>query len=133
MSIETVARPAHTQAQMLADLRATYPKLKAVPLGDWAGPEWESSGGIRVACDDDVLMPDGLPIITSSSWISQEYEEFDGPMHSAFWSWLDVRGWYYENYDGMTLFLLPASLIPEYEPAPPPAGWKPLADGESPF
>ena len=90
-----------TEAQMLADLRITFPTLWTRPLREF-GKDFKREG---VWTGEDVAaMPDGMPIFFS---LANGEPPYNGFVHEAFEAWLDRRGWCVETYDGGTHHLLP--------------------------
>lgn len=87
--------------RLIAELLATFPGLCARPLSDFGAPGWERG----VWTGGDAVMPDGLPIFGSLAINDSDY--YNGTVHHAFEAWLQDRGWYIENYDGATHFIVP--------------------------
>ena len=90
------------EAQMLGDLRATFPLLWTKPLRDFGVAYRQREGVWTGGCG--TVMPDRLPIFASVAIAEPEY---NGCVHRGFEDWLDRRGWYVETYDGETHHLLP--------------------------
>ncbi|MGW8306352.1 MAG: hypothetical protein ACWGIK_11095 [Achromobacter pulmonis] len=94
-----------TYDAMRADLAATFPGLWMRPLREF-GEQWEDVEGIWTGAEDEVLMPDGMPIFET---VSPDPDDYDGTVHLGFIAWLDARGWSWDRYDGSTYFLVPDS------------------------
>ena len=93
-----------SESALIADMKATYPGLKARPLKEfgYAGFDYGVwSGG-------EALMPDGLPVFCSMMF--HEPDHYDNDVHLAFLAWLEARGWYVENFDGLTHMIVPIAL-----------------------
>jgi hypothetical protein len=62
-------------------------------------------------------MPDG-ELIFDTLADGSEATCSNPPVHGAFEAWLSNRGWGWENYDGMTIWLVPLSYFdpPEIHP-----------------
>ena len=91
-----------TEAQMLNDLRVTFPSPPTRPLREF-GPEFQREG-VWTGQDTPHVMPDGDPIFND---LANGEPPYNGRVHEAFGAWLARRGWYVETYDGMTLHLVP--------------------------
>lgn len=100
-------RAAYTEAQLIADLRATFPGLPANPLADLAYADMDC--GICTSADSNAAFADGEPLFISSS---QHADGYDGGVHEGFTEWLQSRGWYVESYDGAVMFILPIEVVP---------------------
>lgn len=94
-----------TYEVMRADLAATFPGLWMRPLREF-GEQWKDVEGIWTGAEDEVLMPDGLPIFET---VSPDPDDYDGTVHHGFIAWLKARGWAWDRYDGSTYFLVPES------------------------
>lgn len=104
-------KPITTEA-MLADLSSSFPALWKRPLREFGKPGLEMARGEGVWTGQDTGhdMPDGSPIFND---LANGDDDYDGTVHLGFLAWLNARGWYCENYDGATYFL-----IPDLEAAP---------------
>ncbi|CAB3855191.1 Uncharacterised protein [Achromobacter xylosoxidans] len=94
-----------TYDAMRTDLAATFPGLWMRPLCEFGG-QWKDAEGIWTGAEDEVLMPDGLPIFET---VDPDFDEYDGTVHRGFIAWLESRNWGYERYDESTYFLVPLS------------------------
>ena len=98
-----VAPDLPSEEALLADLRATFPGLPARPVREF---------GVRIfhhgvwTGDSCAVMPDGLPVFDQHGC----EDGYDGGIHEAFTAWLELRGWYIENYDGATFLIIPIAL-----------------------
>ena len=92
-----------TEAEMLGDLRATFPLLWTKPLRNFGAAYRQREGVWTGRCG--TVMPDGLPIFAT---VAIPEPQYNGAIHEAFEEWLDIRGWYVETFDGETHHLLPA-------------------------
>lgn len=90
-----------TEPELIADLKAAYPKLFVRPLAEFGAQGWTEG----VWTGGEALMPDGLPIFTG---IHNDCDEYDGFVHAGFAAWLESRGWYIEPYDAGTFFIVSA-------------------------
>ena len=91
-----------SESILIADLKATYPGLHVRPVREF-GNDYKDWIGVLTGGPGD--MPDGLPIF--NSLVHTTNEGYDGGVHDGFTAWLETRGWYIENYDGMTMFIIP--------------------------
>lgn len=91
-----------SESALITDLKSTYPGLHVRPISEF-GKDYKDWIGVWTGGPGD--MPDGLPIF--NSLIHSTDEGYDGGVHDGFMAWLDSRGWYIENYDGMTMFIIP--------------------------
>jgi hypothetical protein len=89
------------QHQLIAEMKATFPGIHARPLAEFglAGSDY----GVWTGMDGLVTMGDE-PIFLDACLHADGY---DGGIHEGFLAWLESRGWYVENYDGATLFIIP--------------------------
>ena len=90
-----------TTADMLIDLRRLCPGIWARTLHEFSPIDTE---GIWTGIDGAHVMPDDLPMFCS---FANGCDGYNGPVHTGFEAWLAARGWWVENYDGATFFLLP--------------------------
>ena len=88
-------------ADMLIELRRLCPGIWARPLREF-NPQHDE--GIWTGMDGQHAVPDGLPMFCS---FANGCDGYNGPVHTGFEAWLAARGWWAENYDGATFFLLP--------------------------
>lgn len=96
-----------TTKEMLSDLTITFPTLWKRPLSEF-GIARAGKSGVWTGSGGGDLMPDGEQIFcTLADGTESPYR--NPPFHEAFEVWLSNRGWSWENYDGMTFFLLPNS------------------------
>lgn len=96
----------YTEDALIADMKATFPGLMARH-----GIEFSSKYPGTVWTGGEGDMPDGLPIFAHWS----DAEEYDGGVHRGFTAWLENRGWYLENYDGVTFLAYPSCAMHGYE------------------
>ena len=94
-----------SEAALFADLRATFPSLPARPVREFGLRAFDHGVWTGI---DGAVMPDGLPIFDS---MQHGFDGgYDGGIHEAFTAWLELRGWYIENYDGATFLIIPIAL-----------------------
>lgn len=93
-----------SEARLLVELQEAFPGIFARPLrefsatgpqyGVWAGGEATSKGGLPLfypyECPDPRI--------------------YNGRVHLRLERFLEARGWYVEDYDGATFFILPVAL-----------------------
>ena len=89
------------EAELIQDLRSTYPGLHVRPLSEY-GQRFSDIRGVWTGGPGN--MPDGLPIF--DSLIQTCDEGYEGGVNDGFTEWLERRGWYIENNDGETMFIL---------------------------
>ena len=89
-----------SESALISDLRATFPGMHIRPLREF-GSDWRNRVGVWTGGtgDSDGCMPDGLAIFNTLAYGEEEY---DGPIHTGFLIWLELRGWYIESYDAAT-------------------------------
>ena len=91
-----------SEAALIADLRATFPGLPARPVREFGLRGFDH--GVWTG-NDGAVMPDGEPIFDCLQL--GLVDGYDGGIHEAFTAWLELRGWYIENYDGATFLIIP--------------------------
>ena len=96
-----------TTDQMLADLSITFPSLWKRRLSEF-GPSYLGEPGVWTGIGRPSQMPDGYDIFSSLAR-GDEAPYWNPPVHEAFDAWLFNRGWGWDNYDGMTIWLVPLS------------------------
>lgn len=104
-----------SEEALLRDLLATYPGIHARPLQEFGAQGFDYgvwSGG-------EAEMPDGLPIFTTLMYGEPTH---DGGVHTGFLAWLELRGWYVENYDGETYMIVPLQSVDAETPLKPRGG-----------
>lgn len=89
------AVPAHwpSESALIADLKATFPGIKARPARDFGIPLY--SHGAWVA--GEACIADGEPIF--STFVCPPMDQYDGTVHLGFIAWLRQRGWLIEQHD----------------------------------
>lgn len=92
-----------TEAELIADLKATFPGIYARPVREYGQPEYQE--GVWVA--GEACMPDGLPIFRMSC--SADPDHYNGYAHHAFEAWLETRGYLLECWDVDTHFAIPVN------------------------
>lgn len=97
-----------SESALIADLKALCPELHIRPVSEF-GSDYKDWVGVWTGGPGD--MPDGLPIF--NSLIHTTDEGYDGGVHDGFTAWLEQRGWYIENYDGQTMFIIPLAYAKE--------------------
>ena len=90
------------QDLLIHELAAKFPVLRVRPLADFGIDGLDF--GAWTHTESGAVFHDGLPLFVSSSLSEPGY---DGGVHQGFTAWLDSRGWYIENYDGLTIFIVP--------------------------
>lgn len=118
-----------SEAELLSELRATYPTLEHVqPLAALGLPGFDHGAWIvdRAAC-----MADGARIFL----IPFEAQNVDPPgyscfVHKGFLTWLELRGWYVETYDCGSYIVVPLASLPSMPDTPAAA---PIQPGEALF
>ncbi len=80
-----------TKAQLIADIRATFPTIRTVMREECISKlsTWMVGG------ESSVVMPDGLPIFSDHL----DPETHDEGVHTGFNAWIESRGWYLERHD----------------------------------
>ena len=104
----TMTKNLPSESALIADLKATFPGLFVRPLREFGAAGFDY--GAWTGIDGAAQFADGTPLFVSPCFCADEY---DGDIHAGFSTWLDARGWYIENYDGTTLFIVPAALALE--------------------
>lgn len=89
-----------SEAALIADLKATFPGLPVRPLREFGNKHYRH--GVWTGAGSGCAFSDGEPL-----FISWHADGYDGGVHEGFSAWLESRGWYVENYDGATLFIVP--------------------------
>lgn len=88
------------ESALIADLKATFPGLPVRPISEYGLPEF--THGVWTGSGTNANFTDGLPLfIDWQDWF------YDGGVHEGFTAWLESRGWYIENHDGETMFIIP--------------------------
>ncbi len=86
---------------MLTELQRLCPGMWASPLREF---DAVYRAGIWTGQDTPNVMPDGEPMFSD---LANGCDGYNGPIHTGFEAWLAARGWWVENYDAGTYFLLP--------------------------
>ncbi len=81
-----------TDAQLIEDLRATFPGIWARPAAEYGRPEYQT--GVWVG--GEALMPDDFPVF-STLYVGEP--EYDGTVHEGFLAWLRDRGYCLDCWD----------------------------------
>ena len=89
-----------TDAQLIADLEATFPGVWAKPAVEYGLDSFKE--GVWVA--GEAPMPDGLPMFST---LCYDLEEFNGYVHSGLESWLKERGFELVCWDADVHFAVP--------------------------
>lgn len=97
-----------SESALIADLKALCSELHIRPVSEF-GSDYKDWLGVWTGGPGD--MPDGLPIF--NSLIHTTDEGYGGGVHDGFRAWLEQRGWYIENYDGQTMFIIPLAYAKE--------------------
>lgn len=99
-----------SETALIADLQSSFPGLSVRPLREFGADGFDY--GVWTGVDSAARFADGSPLFVSPCFCADEY---DGGIHTGFSAWLDARGWYIENYDGATLFIVPIALAADPE------------------
>ena len=80
-----------TKAQLIADIRVTFPTIRAAMREECISKlsTWMIGG------ESSVVMPDGAPVFSDDF----DLETHDGGVHTGFSMWIESRGWYLERQD----------------------------------
>lgn len=90
------------EAELINDLKVLCPELHVRPVSEF-GKDYKDWIGVWTGGEGN--MPDGLQIF--NDLIHTTDEGYNGGVHDGFIAWLESRGWYIENYDGGTMFIIP--------------------------
>ena len=93
-----------SESALIADLKSAFPGLHIRPLREFGASGFDC--GVWTGMDSAVLFSDGKPMFLPAP---VSVDGYDGGIHDGFTAWLDARGWYVENYDGETLFIVPVA------------------------
>jgi hypothetical protein len=80
--------------QLIADIRATFPKL-AIQQRTQYTTTLTGALAWMIGGDHEAVMPDGMQILVDAS----DDDHYSFGVHAAFDAWLANRGWYLERYD----------------------------------
>lgn len=97
-----------SESALIADLKSAFPGLHIRPLREFGASGFDH--GVCTGMDGAAQFSDGTPLFLT---VPSEEDGYDGGIHTGFSAWLDARGWYIENYDGETLFIVPTALALE--------------------
>jgi len=121
-----------SEAELISELRATFPGLRCGPLSQDAVPGFDH--GCNVG--GETCMPDGYAIF--SGLVCSDPDIYNGDVHRGFEKWLELRGWYVEPYDYVSYLVVPIAQLDAMAAdwnaavaAQPPS--TPLQPGECPF
>ncbi len=84
---------------LMAELRTAYPDLWVRPAQEFGDPTLTYG----VWTGGEARMPNGDQIF---SGLANDPDKYDGRVHVDFLKWLEQRGWYVEDYDGATFFIV---------------------------
>ena len=97
-----------SESALIADLKTTFPGLHVRPVREF-GKDYRDWIGVWTGGHGD--MSDGLPIFNHLRYYGDSDDpadgSYDGGVHDGFTAWIKARGWYIENYDGETMFIIP--------------------------
>lgn len=103
-----VSKELPSESTLIAELTLLCPELHVRPIREF-GRDYKDWTGVWTGGPGN--MPDGLQIF--NSLIHTTDEGYDGGVHEGFTQWLELRGWYIENYDGQTMFIVPIAYAKE--------------------
>lgn len=92
--------PHTSESDLISELKSTFPGFHARPLSEY-GPEYKGRTGVWSGKDGEVFFADGTPVFHAVN--SPAYES---GVHVWLHDWLEMRGWYVEDYDGATIFIV---------------------------
>lgn len=118
-----------SEAELLSELRATFPHLETVrPLSDLQLPGYDHGAWI---CDRSACMSDAKRIFLAPTEAGDsEPPGYTCFVHDGFLAWLEQRGWHVETCDYGSYMVVPLATLTDMSQSPTAA---PLQPGEVPF
>lgn len=94
-----------SEAQLLAELPVAFPGIFARPLREFSKNEPQYG----VWTGGEATTKNGHPLFCSYECPDQRI--YNGRVHVRLERFLEERGWYIEDYDGATFFILPIAML----------------------